>query len=124
MARSTDCISWGGKHTAGGYAVLYAAKRMVYMHRVTYEATRGPIPEGMTIDHLCRNQGCLNPLHMEVVTRGENARRSNASVSHCPQGHEYTEENTDVRLHRDGYLCRRCRECHRTKARARSARKV
>lgn len=81
-------------------------------HRYAYERARGPIPDGLVIDHLCRNPLCQNAWHMEVVTRGENARRGdpgrhNREKTHCPQGHEYTPENT-YRKKNNGRACRAC----------------
>jgi hypothetical protein len=58
-------------------------KRTALAHRVAYEALVGPIPDGMTIDHLCRNKRCLNPAHMELVTRGENTRRAHEGRGRC-----------------------------------------
>lgn len=53
--------------------------RTVLAHRVMYEATLGPIPEGMTVDHLCRVRNCVNPEHLEAVSIGENVRRAAAA---------------------------------------------
>jgi hypothetical protein len=77
----------------------------------------GPIPEGLTIDHLCRAIRCVNPAHLEPVTNAENIRRAalaNAR-SHCPHGHEYTPENSYF----DPKGGRRCRECQRLAQRER-----
>jgi hypothetical protein len=60
--------------------------------------TVGPIPEGLTIDHLCTNKACVNPEHLEPVTRGENVRRHYSSQEKCEKGlHFWTEDNTHVR---------------------------
>jgi hypothetical protein len=68
----------------------------------------GPIPEGLTIDHLCKNPGCVRPDHLEAVTMRENIRRGSwASRTHCINGHEYTEENT-YRMPSGYRDCRRC----------------
>lgn len=88
-------------------------------HRVAYELTVGPIPDGLTIDHLCRNRGCVNPRHMEIVTRAENARRGAvvrvirkggrpdlAARTHCKNGHEFTPNNVVVR--KNARICRAC----------------
>lgn len=98
--------------------------RMKLAHRVSYETYSGPIPAGLDLDHLCRNRRCVNPDHLEPVTRSENLRRSplmgNASLSktHCPRGHEYSAENTRV-TKSDSRSCRSCeRARNREKARA------
>lgn len=78
-------------------------------HRLMYEIFRGPVPEGLDMDHLCRNRACCNPWHVEPVTRKENVRRGigHGSETHCPRGHPYDETNTW-----SGALgSRRCREC-------------
>lgn len=67
---STGCWNWQ-KAKAHGYGYTYDAdgpRRTIEAHRVYYERVNGPIPEGMQIDHLCSNRGCVNPKHMEVVT--------------------------------------------------------
>lgn len=72
------CWPWGGARTAAGYGVLGRGRRgegLAYAHRVAYESRRGPIPEGLQIDHLCRNRACCNPAHMEAVTQRVNIAR-------------------------------------------------
>jgi hypothetical protein len=76
-------------------------------HRFAYEELVGPIPEGLTLDHLCRNPPCVNPDHLEPVTQAENRRRAAAAITHCPQGHEYDEKNTRI----DSKGARVCRAC-------------
>lgn len=72
---ATGCWVWQRVTTQDGYGHLKRDGRTVLAHRVFYERVNGRIPEGMVIDHLCRNPTCVNPDHMEVVTRGENQRR-------------------------------------------------
>lgn len=89
-------------------------------HRISYRMNVGPIPEGLTLDHLCRNPPCVNPAHLEAVTMRENVLRGEtitayaASRTHCPQGHEYNEANT---YRYKGTNHRLCRVCNRERAR-------
>lgn len=116
------CWEWTGSVDRGarkGYGKLYIGKidgrhKTARAHRVAYELLVQPIPEGLVIDHLCRNRTCVNPTHMELVTDEENRARGIASStkSHCVHGHKFTAENTYVnpRGHRS---CRICRTRHR-----------
>lgn len=71
------CWKWLGARDSKGYGRLQYELGQYLAHRFSYAARHGEIPEGLTIDHLCRNTGCVNPSHMELVTPGENARRGN-----------------------------------------------
>lgn len=100
-----QCWIWVGSRsgTFGGYGyVRVGADRgggRLPAHRAMYQELVGPVPEGMTLDHLCRNRGCVNPDHLEPVTMRENALRGtspwakNARKTHCPRGHELVTEN-------------------------------
>lgn len=108
------CWEWTGFINENGYGKVNDGKgRMVRAHRLSYEAFVGPIPDGMTIDHLCRVRHCVNPEHLEPVTNKTNILRGtsfsaiNASKTECSRGHEYTEENTY--RDRKGRSCRACR---------------
>src|SRR5262245_21521692 len=72
---STGCWQWMGEVTKNGYGRIYWGYKHRPAHRVAYEAYRGPIPEGMTIDHLCRNRACVNPAHLEPCTIRVNTLR-------------------------------------------------
>jgi hypothetical protein len=113
-----ECIVWTGC-TAQGYGRLTFQGRGYLTHRAAYEIARGPVPKGMTLDHLCRNRACMNPDHLEPVTRGENVRRGVPFREHrtvCLHGHEMTSENT--RMVRDrGREYPICVECRRRTAR-------
>jgi hypothetical protein len=99
LDRSGDCWLWTRYVRPSGYAVFGGR----YIHRLAFELLVGPIPEGMEIDHLCRNRSCANPAHLEPVTRPENLRRGetfaaeNAAKTHCLHGHEFTPANTSRR---------------------------
>ena len=116
----SGCWVWMGTTNPGGYGLVGYNGKTKLSHRVAYELKFGPIPEGLDLDHLCRVRCCVNPDHLEPVSRSENLRRgetgdnlvkSALSVTHCPSGHEYTPENTFLRKDRPGH--RGCRACRR-----------
>jgi hypothetical protein len=131
LARTTvsaeGCWDYNGSLTSRGYGriscLIDGTSKKYRTHRVVYEAYVGAIPEGLTIDHICFNPRCVNPAHLEVVTRSENTRRQIAAgrsalipadqPTHCVNGHPYNEENTAVK--KNGH--RRCRVCRRANAR-------
>ena len=86
----------------------------VTAHRFSYEQNVGPIPEGLELDHLCRNTLCVNPLHLEAVTHRTNIRRGYALkplITVCKNGHEYIESNTYWKKRSGGTTTRECRQC-------------
>ena len=114
---SGDKIRGYGRYTTSGH-------RTVVAHRYAFELTRGPIPAGLDLDHLCRNKACCNPAHLEPVTRTENQRREKRdgamAATHCRFGHPYTPEN----LYRDRHGARHCRACLRARGERRRARSL
>lgn len=115
----TPCWMWTASRTRWGYGRFSDdERRVVCAHRWSYEYFIGPIPAGLTIDHLCRNPACVNPIHLEAVTmrvnnsRADTASTINARKTHCIHGHPFDPENT--RIGKDGR--RTCRSCERVAA--------
>jgi hypothetical protein len=78
-AQPDECWLWTGTlHRGYGH---FSVSRGVtkYAHRIAYELTIGPIPDGLELDHLCRNKVCVNPQHLEPVTKTENLQRQYAT---------------------------------------------
>lgn len=107
-----DCIFHTNKPQLNGYVRLRKNGKRYYAHRLIYEENFGPITNDYEIDHLCKNRGCINPEHLEMVTSKENKRRSNcpSGINHkkikCIRGHEFTKLNTYVWKNE-----RRCKKC-------------
>lgn len=104
-----------------GYGQFWTGERLQMAHLWAWEHLVGPIPAGLDLDHLCRVRRCVNPDHLDPVTRAENLARGatiparNARKTHCLMGHEFTEANTY--RHRGARYCRACLERRRRKNR-------
>ena len=117
--QQNGCWLWTGARTARdkrAYGCIGVEYKQQPAHRVSYEMFVGPIPEGLDLDHLCRTRLCVNPDHLEPVTRRENLRRGtgmvaeNIAKTHCKHGHQFSPENTKVYVypHRTERVCLTC----------------
>src|SRR5215472_9435079 len=101
---NSGCWIWMGFVNENGYGKVVRPsirKSPIAAHRYAFEKVKGEIPSGLDLDHLCRVRCCVNPDHLEPVTRSINCLRGetgwaggNAIKTQCPQGHAYTPENT------------------------------
>lgn len=116
----TGCWMWMGCIAPQGYGRVrsYAASgngRLLFAHRIFYEAARGPIPAGLQLDHLCRHRWCVNPDHLEPVTARENMRRGDAPTAimwrenRCKRGHSLLGAHQSS----SGRVCNICKRARR-----------
>lgn len=126
VMQENGCWDWVGAVTRGGYGTVWVAgkQKVCRAARFYYEKEVGPIPDGLTIDHLCRNHLCVNPAHLEAVTNRENGLRGygvgalNARKTHCKYGHPLSGDNLYKLWRRDVRAYERvCRECRRRRDR-------
>jgi hypothetical protein len=110
---ANGCWEWTAGRDHAGYGRIGIDGTPELAHRVAYEIFVGPIPDGLTLDHLCRNPACVHPLHLEPVSMVENVRRgigigvANAMKTHCPQGHPLIAGNL-INRSRPGRECLAC----------------
>lgn len=109
------CQVWTGALNSKGYGCILYEGKVSLAHRVAWELQWGPIPDGLVVDHQCRERRCVNPAHLRLVTPKVNSLENsvglsalNAQKTHCPQGHRLEGEN--VRVDKRGK--RVCKECH------------
>ena len=117
----THCWAWTGAIRPDGYGYFWPGSGSRYAHRFAYKLLVGNIPRNLELDHLCRNRGCVNPGHLEPVSRLINIHRSpiapsaiNARKTHCKRGHAFVGDNI---IWLDAGRRRNCRECRRLRQR-------
>lgn len=118
---SGDCWLWTGQRFTNGYGLLRTdgtvSRRALLAHRIAWRLLIGPLDQDITLDHRCRVRTCVNPDHLEPVTRAVNTLRSespaavNARKTHCKNGHPLTADNLYVARSRSGNPSRVCRAC-------------
>ena len=136
-----ECWHWLAGRTQYGYGRFYPTRRAVQVHRFVYELLVGPIPAGYEVDHTCHNidvackggntclhRRCVNPAHLEAVTKRENMHRqprirAQMEQTHCINGHAYLPDNLYVSPKGGGRQCRICRghALERSQAKVRAA---
>ena len=119
----TGCWNWTGHiNSKTGYGTCHykwLSKKNIYAHRFTYEVLVGTIPDDNVIDHLCRNRGCCNPLHLEAVSQKTNLMRGvdtiarlNSEKKRCKNGHLLFGDNLRINVRKGGrYKQRVCKMC-------------
>ena len=115
---NSGCWIWMSTLNGSGYGRFHFEGKRFCVHRFAYERLVGKIPVGLDLDHKCRVRCCVNPHHLEPVTRSENvlrglspylaSKRSNTK-EYCKHGHRFTKENSYV--DKNGW--KRCRICRR-----------
>ena len=125
---NSGCWLWLASLDTHGYGHIGIAGRIRQAHRISFLHFMGPIPQGRELDHLCRVRSCVNPRHLEPVTKSTNQKRgiagatlqaSRLAKTHCRNGHEYSGMNLILK---NGY--RQCRECHNINNRKHYANKM
>lgn len=115
----SGCWLWMRFLEKGGYGLIHSDHKAKRAHRVGYELYRGQIPQGLTLDHLCRVRCCVNPWHLEAVTIGQNVLRGagfpavNLRKTHCMHGHALDGANVytnPATRHRHCRVCARARD--------------
>ncbi len=105
------CWLWTGQVGSNGRPIIWRGRRPSSAYKVVYEIHVGPVPDGLELDHGCRNPMCIAPHHLEPVTESENGLRKSwkyrASKQRCKMGHDLNGGGAIVTPH-GGRVCRQC----------------
>lgn len=118
----SGCWNWKLYTRKDGYGQITTKQGVDVAHRTAYMVFIGEIPNDLVVDHLCRNRKCINPKHVELVSRGENVLRGetgagiNSRKKVCLNGHPFSKENTYIRVQKkNGKLARNCKACRKNR---------
>lgn len=110
MIDTDQCCLYAGYKRPNSYGEIVRKRRPRLVHREVYEAIVGGIPNGLTIDHLCKVRCCINVDHLEPVTRRLNIQRQFGEPGKCKRGHLLS-GNVYVWVSLKGTIHRKCRKC-------------
>ena len=122
VVKTDTCWLWKAAINNTGYSIFWGNGKLGAAHRFAYKLLVGEIPVGYDLDHLCRVRHCVNPAHLEPVTRQENLLRgqtitaSNAAKTHCPKGHAFIGNN--IKMNSGSRKCRTCENAYTRQWRA------
>lgn len=112
MIPEAGCWIWTRNETKGGYGLIDWQGKPTTAHRAIYKMLVGDVPKGTDLDHLCRVRCCVNPFHLEPVSRSVNLRRG-FEARGCKNGHPFSEDGFSLVRRANGTVERRCKICHR-----------
>lgn len=109
-----DCLVWCKNKDKDGYGIFYYIKKNRKAHRFAAYLSSGAIPEGMVVDHICKNRACVNDKHLRIVTKSQNTLENSNSVgainkqkTHCVKGHLLDKKYGIKKVQRYCSICER-----------------
>ena len=129
VEKTESCWLWKGRLDHKGYGQFDLPDTTISAHRYSWQHLRGPVPDGLQLDHLCRIRKCVNPDHLEPVTARENIFRGvglavkHSKQTHCHKGHPFSGNNVDLVGNRGKYVMRVCVTCRNIRSRGYKAAK-